>query len=97
VFTDADNDQILDSGEGIEEMHVVANSLAGDYTTAGVTTNGILTLEILCPPGKPPLDDLEISVPYLGQTQLLTNLTTAEGTTVVQFALPAPLLPIALP
>lgn len=99
VFTDADMDGILDIGEGVENVFVDVNSLdrAAEHLQGGYTQNGILILEITCPPGADIATALEISVPYLQETQILEGADSLDETAVVQFILNAPLLPIRMP
>jgi hypothetical protein len=99
VFTDADADGILDIGEGVHNVMVDVNSLdrASAHVQSGYTENGILVLEIICPPETELATALEISVPYLQQTQLLDGIETIDETTVIRFILDAPLLPVQMP
>jgi len=99
VFTDADQDGILDIGEGVDGMMVDVNALdlAAEHVQGGYTENGILILEIICPHGVDVANTLEISIPYLQETQLLDGADTLENTAVVQFILDTPLLPIQMP
>ena len=96
LFTDEDGDMVLDSGEGIQQLVVEVNSLDLVYRTRGQTTDGIVIIPVICPPEAHDVSQLEISVPYLGQTQVV-DMNSAEQTVVVQFRLEAPLLPVQLP
>ena len=98
VFIDGDEDLALDVGEGVEAVRVAAANLRGDYRLEGVTAGGVLVLDIECPPGEPPHQALEVQVPYLQETQLVEIRPEQDGeVVVVQFPLPAPILPINLP
>ncbi len=98
VFIDGDEDLALDVGEGVEAVRVAAANLRGDYRLEGVTAGGVLVLDIECPPGEPPHQALEVQVPYLQETKLVEIRPEQDGeVVVVQFPLPAPILPINLP
>ena len=96
VFIDADNDLVLDSGEGIQEMVVRVNTLDLVYRTSGQTTAGIAIIPVVCPPDVHDMSSLEISIPYLGQTQVV-DMSQAGNTAVVQFSHDAPVLPVQMP
>lgn len=101
VFIDADRDGELDSGEGINGIFIEARTLDTTVSFTGYSQNGIAVIEVICPPGShSPFNQLEVVVPYLQESKFLNiNLNQTEGsqTLITNFALDAPVLPIALP
>ena len=96
VFTDDDNDGVLDVGEGIQGVEIDIRTLDLNYETGGPTTNGVLVIPIICPDDTHDVSQLEISIPYLQQTQIV-DMSNVGHTAVVQFPLNAPLLPVQMP
>ena len=88
LFTDMDADNVLDAGEGMQDVLVVVSDYANSFSYRGYSRNGVVFAPITVPAER-----LEIAVPYLGETQQISS-TDSDS---VQFAVTAPLLPIQFP
>lgn len=97
IFLDADADESRDPTEGVGQVWVEVNALDGSYTSSGYTDDqGVFLLQVDCPSGKAPIEQMEVAVPYLQQAQQI-ELEANDNLRVVAFPLSAPVLPIALP
>lgn len=88
LFTDLDNDNVLDAGEGMQQMLVEVSDFDNLFQHNGYATNGVLLVPITVD-----AINFQVAVPYLGETQ---SVTLGEQSTV-QFSVAAPLLPIEFP
>ncbi|MEM7800527.1 MAG: hypothetical protein AAF633_15130, partial [Chloroflexota bacterium] len=82
----------------VRNVNVLAQNLRGDYRLQGVTSDSALILDVICPPGADPHDEMSVSIPYLQETKNINVSPELAGEiVVVQFAIEAPILPINLP